>query len=94
MTRRNIWAGLALATTLGLSLTACKDTKTLQENEQLKAQVADLQKQNGQMGNELQTVTAARDALAKENTVLEAKLRPRRSKRPAKKALKRKRRRS
>ena len=86
MTRRNTWAGLALAVALSLSLTACKDTKTLQENEQLKAQVADLQKQNGQMGNDLETVTAARDALAKENAALEAKLKPRKSKRPAKKS--------
>lgn len=93
MTRRNTWAGLALAVALGLSLTACKDTKTLQENEQLKAQVAELQKQNGQMGNDLETVTAARDALAKENAALEAKLKPKKkSKRSAKKTAKTKRR--
>ena len=55
MTRRNAWLGLVAAVALSLSLTACKDTKTLQENEQLKAQVADLQRQNGQMGNDLQT---------------------------------------
>jgi hypothetical protein len=90
MTRRNVWAGLALAVGLSLSLSACKDTKTLQENEQLKAQVADLQKQNGQMGNDLETVTAARDALAKENAALEAKLKPKKSKKPAKKPAKKK----
>lgn len=91
MTRRNAWAGLALAVGLSLSLSACKDTKTLQENEQLKAQVADLQKQNGQMGNDLETVTAARDALAKENAALEAKLKPKKSaKKPAKKSTKKK----
>ena len=94
MTRRNTWAGLAVAIVLSLGLTACKDTKTLQENEQLKAQVADLQKQNGQMGNDLETVTASRDALAKENAALEAKLKPRKSKQPAKKASKRKHRQS
>lgn len=44
---------------------AYQDTKTLQENEQLKAQVADLQRENSQLGNNLETVTAARDALAK-----------------------------
>ena len=59
---------------LSLSLAACKDTKTLQENEQLKAQVADLQKQNGEMGNNLETVTAARDALMKENESLQAEI--------------------
>ncbi|MBZ5642157.1 MAG: hypothetical protein LAO19_05310 [Acidobacteriia bacterium] len=92
MTRRNAWAGLALAVGLSLSLSACKDTKTLQENEQLKAQIADLQKQNGQMGNDLETVTAARDALAKENAALETKLKPSKSKKPAKKTAKKRRR--
>jgi hypothetical protein len=94
MTRSSTWAGLAMAIGLSLCLTACKDTKTLQENEQLKAQVADLQKQNGQMGNDLQTVTAARDALAKENATLKAQLKPKKSRRAAKKASKRKRRQS
>ena len=42
MTRKNTWARLAVAVVLCLPLTACKDTKTLQENEQLKAQVAEL----------------------------------------------------
>jgi len=55
-------------------LTACKDTKTLQENEQLKAQVAELQKENGQVGNDLETMTAARDALTKENEKLKAEI--------------------
>lgn len=67
-------AGLALAVMLSLSLTACKDTKTLQENEQLKEQVAELQKENGQLGNSLETVTAARDTLMKENDALKAQI--------------------
>jgi FtsZ-binding cell division protein ZapB len=69
-----------------LPLTACKDTKTLQENEQLKAKVAELQKENGQMGNDLETATAARDALTKENEALKAQLKTQKKKRPAKKA--------
>jgi len=81
-----------MAVALSLPLAACKDTETLQENEKLKAQVADLQKQNGQMGNDLETVTAARDALAKENESLKAQLKPRKSKRAATKASRRKRR--
>ena len=93
MTRRNAWLGLVAAVALSLSLTACKDTKTLQENEQLKAQVADLQRQNGQMGNDLQTVTAARDALAKENQTLKAERKSKKSKRSASKAASRKHRR-
>lgn len=75
MTRKSTLASLVMAVGLSMSLTACKDTKTLQENEQLKAQVADLQKQNGEMGNNLETVTAARDALAQENEALKAQVR-------------------
>jgi cell division protein FtsB len=86
MKRKSTLAGFVVAVVLSLSLTACKDTKTLQENEQLKAQVADLQKQNGEMGNNLETVTAARDALAKENEALTAEIKALKSKKPKKKA--------
>jgi cell division protein FtsB len=75
---------------LGLCLTGCKDTKTLQENQQLKAQVAELQKENGQLGNDVETLTAARDELTKENGVLQDKLN---KKSPAAKTVSRKRRR-
>ena len=77
MMRKNTWAIVAMAAALSLPLTACKDTKTLQENEQLKAQVAELQKDNGQLGNDLETMTAARDALQKENEKLKAEMKPR-----------------
>jgi hypothetical protein len=90
VTRKNTLAGFALAIVLSLSLTACKDTKTLQENEQLKTQVADLQKENGQTGNDLETVTADRDALKKENAALKAQLAARKPKHAKKKAAKRK----
>jgi FtsZ-binding cell division protein ZapB len=72
MTRKNTWALLVLAAALSLPLTGCKDTKALQENELLKAQVAELQKENGQVGNDLETMTTARDALTKENEKLKA----------------------
>ena len=75
-----------MAVGLSLPLTACKDTKTLEENEQLKARVAEFQKENGQLGNELETMTAARDALTKENEALKAQMKPRKTKRSAKKA--------
>jgi FtsZ-binding cell division protein ZapB len=94
MTRKNTLASLAVAVVLSLSLTACKDTKTLQENEQLKVQVAELQKENGELGNNLTTVTSARDALAKENATLKAETKPRKMKRSKPKASSRKRRRS
>jgi hypothetical protein len=38
---------------MGLSLTACNGTKALQEDEQLKPQVEELQKETGQVGNDL-----------------------------------------
>jgi outer membrane murein-binding lipoprotein Lpp len=74
---------LGAAVALSLTMSACKDTKTLQENESLKGQVAELQKENGQLGNNVETLTADRDALAKENQKLETELNAR--KRPAKK---------
>lgn len=93
MTSQKAWAKLAVAVMMSLSLTACKDTKTLQENEQLKTQVAELQKENGQLGNNLETVTAARDSLARENEELKAAMKPRKTKRSGTKAASRKRRR-
>jgi len=92
MTRKITWARFAVAVVLCLPLTACKDTKTLQENEQLKAQVAELQKENGQLGNDLETMTAARDALAKENEKLKAEIKPRKTKHSATKAARKRRR--
>ncbi len=80
MTRKNTWGKLTMAVMLCLPLAACKDTKTLQENEQLKAHVAELQKENGQMGNDLEVMTAARDDLAKENDALKAQLKALKSK--------------
>jgi septal ring factor EnvC (AmiA/AmiB activator) len=74
MTRKNIWARIAVTMLLCLPLAACKDTKTLQENEQLKAHVAELQKENGQVGNDLEAMTAARDQLQQENDTLKAQL--------------------
>lgn len=84
----------AVAVVLSLPLTACKDTKTLQENEQLKAHVAELQKENGQVGNDLETMTAARDDLAKQNESLKAELKACKTKHSGKKAASRKHRRS
>jgi esterase/lipase superfamily enzyme len=92
MTLRSSWAGLAATIVLAVSMTACKDTKTLQENEQLKAKIADLQRENGQLGNNLETVTADRDALSKELTTLKAQAQSRRPKRAVKKSPRRKRR--
>lgn len=94
MTRKNTWALIAVAAALSLPLTGCKDTKTLQENQQLKAQVAELQKENGQVGNDLETMTAARDALTKENDKLKAEIKNLKTKSSGKRASSRKHRRS
>jgi septal ring factor EnvC (AmiA/AmiB activator) len=72
--RKTIWARIAVTMLLCLPLAACKDTTTLQENEHLKAHVAELQKENGQVGNDLEAMTAARDQLQKENDALKAQL--------------------
>ena len=91
MTRKNTWARLVVAIALSFSLSACKDTKTLQENEQLKAHVAELQKENGQTGNQLETVTAERDALKKENEELKTEIQALKGKKSGKKTSHRKR---
>ena len=90
MTRKNSWVTLAFAALLILPLGACKDSKTLQENEQLKAKVSELQKENGQVGNDLETMTAARDELAKENTKLKAEIKSLKTKHSGKKTASRK----
>ena len=66
----------------------------MQENELLKAYEAELQKENGQLGNDRETMTAARDTLTKENETLKAEIRERKTKGSGKKAARRKRRRS
>jgi regulator of replication initiation timing len=63
--RKNGAAILLLAVSLGFPLAACQDTKARQDNEQLKGQLADLQKQNADLSGRV-------DALAKENSDLSA----------------------
>jgi len=58
-------ASLLLAASLGLPFAACQDTKARQENEQLKTQLAEVQKQNTDLSGRV-------DALAKENSDLSA----------------------
>lgn len=91
MTRKNTWVRLAVALALSLPLIACKDEKTLQENAQLKAHVSELQKENGQLRNDLDAMTADRDALAKENESLKAEIKALKPKHSGKKAASRKR---
>jgi peptidoglycan hydrolase CwlO-like protein len=90
MTRRNTWAIIAVGVALSLPLAACKDAKTQQENQQLKAQVAQLQKENGQAVNDLESMTADRDALKKENEQLQSEIKALKAKSPKKKSTSRK----
>jgi len=90
MTRSNTSAIIAVAMLLSLPLAACKDTKTLQENQQLKTQVAQLQKENGQAVNDLESMTADRDALTKQNEQLKAQIKALKTKSSGKKSASRK----
>ena len=69
---------LLLAVAIGVSLSACQDTKAREENEQLKAHVLQLQKDAGELGNRI-------DVLTKENTDLKAEVARLKAKHPAKK---------
>jgi regulator of replication initiation timing len=71
--RKNALAGFILAVALSLSLMACEDTKARQENEQLKAQASELQKQNGELKNSVDVLTKENAALKEENEQLKAK---------------------
>jgi regulator of replication initiation timing len=71
--RKNMIASLVLAAALGLSLTACQDTKARQENEQLKAQVSQLEKDNGDLQNHVDALTQENAELKQENERLKAK---------------------
>ncbi len=71
--RKNTIAGLALAVGLGLSLAACQDTKARQENEQLKAHLSELEKDNGDLQNRIDALTQENADLKQENERLKAK---------------------
>lgn len=66
--RKNTIANLVVVAALGLSLTACQDTKARQENEQLKAQVAGLVKESADLGNRVDELTKENAALKQEQT--------------------------
>jgi regulator of replication initiation timing len=71
--RKNTMVGLLFAVALGLSLIGCEDTKARQENEQLKARVAELVKESGDLGNQVDALTQENAALKKENEQLKKK---------------------
>jgi predicted RNase H-like nuclease (RuvC/YqgF family) len=80
-------AGLGLVVVLGLALSGCQDTKAREENEQLKAHVSQLEKDEGDLGNRV-------DVLTKENAQLRDEIERLKTKHPAKKTQKSRARRS
>ncbi len=66
-------ASLILALVMGLSLAACQDTKARQETEQLKAHLAELEKDNGDLQNRLDALTQENTDLKQENERFKAK---------------------
>ena len=70
--RKNGVAILLLAVSLGLPLAACQDTKARQENDQLKAQVAELQKENADLSSKVDGLAKENSDLASENEKLKA----------------------
>ena len=78
--RKNTKVGLLLAVALVLSLIGCDDTKARQENEQLKAHVAELVKESGDLGNRVDALTQENDALKQENEQLKRKVKTKKTK--------------
>jgi regulator of replication initiation timing len=70
---KNTMASLLLAVALGLPLIGCEDTKAREENEQLKTHVAELVKDNGELGNRVDALTQENAELKQENERLKAK---------------------
>jgi predicted RNase H-like nuclease (RuvC/YqgF family) len=71
--RKNTMAGLLVGAALCLPLIGCADTKARQENEQLKAHVAELVKDNGDLGNQVDALKQENSTLQQENEKLKAK---------------------
>jgi len=78
--RKNTMIGLLFAVALGLSLIGCEDTKARQENEQLKAHVAGLVKESGDLANRVDALTQENAALKQENEQLKRKAKTKKTK--------------
>ena len=68
--RRNLIVGLLFASLTSVMLIGCEDTKARQENDQLKAHVAELVKETGDLGNRVDALTQENTALKQENEQL------------------------
>jgi cell division protein FtsB len=88
--RTNALATLVVTMALGLSLSACQDTKARDENQQLKTEVTALQKENADLRSRVDQLTVARDGLMKDNDALRAENESLKAKHPAAKTSKHK----
>jgi uncharacterized protein HemX len=70
--RKNGIESVVLALALGLALVGCQDTKARQENEQLKARVAELEKENTDLNSRIDGLAKENSALSSENEKLKA----------------------
>jgi|HubBroStandDraft_6_1064221.scaffolds.fasta_scaffold1833385_1 outer membrane murein-binding lipoprotein Lpp len=70
--RKSVIASLFLVVVMGLPLVGCQDTKARQENDQLKAQVAELQKENADLSSKVDGLAKENSDLASENEKLKA----------------------
>ena len=68
--RKNTVVSLLLGVALVLFLIGCEDTKARQENEQLKAHVAELVKEIGNLQSRVDELTQENAALKQENDQL------------------------
>jgi len=71
--RKNTIVALVLTIPMSLSLTACQDTNARQENEQLKARLSQLEKDNGDLQNHVDALMQENAELKQENETLKAK---------------------
>lgn len=84
--RKNALAMFVVTMALGFSLTACRDTRAREENQQLKTQITALQKENSDLRSQVDQLTAARDGLMKNNDELRAENESLKAKHPPTKA--------
>ena len=78
--RKNTMISLLCAVALVFLLMGCEDTKARQENEQLKARVAELVKESGSLGNQVDELTQENARLKEENEQLKKRAKTKKTK--------------
>ena len=78
--RKNTVVSLLFTLALVLSMMGCEDTKARQENDQLKAHVAGLVKESGDLQNRVDELTQENAALKQENDQLKRRAKTKKAK--------------